>query len=421
MFQTNGPGNFDVPAPVCFPNLPSPVDGSVLKPGDKSALWSFNHDTGGFEISGTATVSSLGDTVCTDPGVGVRAPGWHFVLPAVSSFFGKVLGCDFNQKRSSDRSFFELMGSSSGNTLENRALSTCSCETIRFIGRTVVDVATCALNFTPLAGLQECVSELSQLSKTFNDNVELEYSDPTSFPEECAITRTAHLGLSTAAAAGGCLTATFSPMSRACGITKCAIDSGIDLISNGCEALRSCSLTSSECKFYSLKNFQNTLKLTRSVACNDFPNKAFSSANGIAALSYISNSFENGENPCSSPEYLQRRESVRRDGQRLAEALSAFGIVSNAAQEFQDEITQNMRITNTDAALSIAQSRATPYYYSVSTSPNSKVKGRASLAGEVGGVALPPETPISIHVYDPESDRIGMSVGVTPVAGRLFR
>lgn len=79
--QTDGPGRFDVPVPVVFPNLPNPVTGQLLPPGAKSALWSFNHDTGDFEVVGPMTVSPDGLTVVTDPGVGVLAPGWHGAAP----------------------------------------------------------------------------------------------------------------------------------------------------------------------------------------------------------------------------------------------------------------------------------------------------------------------------------------------------
>ena len=75
--QTNGATNFDVPAPICFSNLPDPDTGEMLAPGEKSALWSFNHDTGRFEVKGAMTVSDDGTLVCTDPGVGIEAPGWH--------------------------------------------------------------------------------------------------------------------------------------------------------------------------------------------------------------------------------------------------------------------------------------------------------------------------------------------------------
>ncbi|MCA9440244.1 MAG: Ig-like domain-containing protein, partial [Candidatus Omnitrophica bacterium] len=75
--QTDGPTNFDVPAPVCFPNLPDPSSGEVLPPGAKSGLYSFNHDIGEFSYIGPMTVSEDGKLICSDPGVGIQAPGWH--------------------------------------------------------------------------------------------------------------------------------------------------------------------------------------------------------------------------------------------------------------------------------------------------------------------------------------------------------
>ncbi|HET7435886.1 MAG TPA: kelch repeat-containing protein [Thermoanaerobaculia bacterium] len=78
--QTDGGANFDKPVPACFPNLAT-ATGPALAPGAKSALWSFNHDTGQFEIVGPMTVSADGALVCTDPGFGILAPGWHGTQP----------------------------------------------------------------------------------------------------------------------------------------------------------------------------------------------------------------------------------------------------------------------------------------------------------------------------------------------------
>ena len=75
--QTDGATNFDQPVPIEFPNLPDPVTGDLLPPGAKASLWSFDHDTGRFEVLGSMTVSDDGTTVTSDPGVGLRAPGWH--------------------------------------------------------------------------------------------------------------------------------------------------------------------------------------------------------------------------------------------------------------------------------------------------------------------------------------------------------
>jgi len=75
--QTDGPLNFDQPVPACFPNLPDPTTGKRLAPGEKSHLYSFNHDKGEWEAVGPMTVSMDGKMICTDPGVGIMQPGWH--------------------------------------------------------------------------------------------------------------------------------------------------------------------------------------------------------------------------------------------------------------------------------------------------------------------------------------------------------
>lgn len=79
--QTSGPQNFDRPVPAKFPNLPDPITGVKLPPGAKSALWSFNHDTGRWEMQGPMTVTADGQYLVTDPGVGIRQPGWHGASP----------------------------------------------------------------------------------------------------------------------------------------------------------------------------------------------------------------------------------------------------------------------------------------------------------------------------------------------------
>jgi hypothetical protein len=82
--QTDGAQNFDRPVPVRFPNLPDPVTGVKLPPGAKTALWSFNHDTGKWEIQGPMTISEDGQFAVSDPGVGIRQPGWHGNAPGTA-------------------------------------------------------------------------------------------------------------------------------------------------------------------------------------------------------------------------------------------------------------------------------------------------------------------------------------------------
>ncbi len=92
--QTDGASNFDQPVAVRFPNLPDPVTGERLKAGEKTGLWSFNHDTGSWELQGPATVTDDGLYVVTDPGVGVRQPGWHGVLPGSQGIGPKWMPAD---------------------------------------------------------------------------------------------------------------------------------------------------------------------------------------------------------------------------------------------------------------------------------------------------------------------------------------
>ncbi|MCB1120621.1 MAG: Ig-like domain-containing protein, partial [Verrucomicrobiae bacterium] len=79
--QTDGGLNFDVPAPVRFPNLPDPVTGEILQPGAKTGLWSFDHDAGKWVLQGSMTISEDGLFAISDPGIGITAPGWHGVNP----------------------------------------------------------------------------------------------------------------------------------------------------------------------------------------------------------------------------------------------------------------------------------------------------------------------------------------------------
>ena len=88
--QTDGPNNFDRPVPVRFPNLPDRLTSKVLPPGGRSALWSFNHKTGRWEIQGGMTVSADGQYLECDPGVGVRQPGWDMPFPGSGGSGGGV-------------------------------------------------------------------------------------------------------------------------------------------------------------------------------------------------------------------------------------------------------------------------------------------------------------------------------------------
>lgn len=84
--QAMGVGVFSTPAPMTFPNI------FGAEPGTQLNLLSFDHTTGRLEIEGTATVSADGKSVRTDPGVGIKHPGWHGMTPAGSSAGGGSSG-----------------------------------------------------------------------------------------------------------------------------------------------------------------------------------------------------------------------------------------------------------------------------------------------------------------------------------------
>ncbi|WP_367154929.1 choice-of-anchor D domain-containing protein [Methylomonas sp. HYX-M1] len=73
--QAPGIATFTDPVEITFPNVFNAA------PGTKLNILSFDHTTGMLVINGTGTVSADGLTVVSDPGSGVRAPGWHGMTP----------------------------------------------------------------------------------------------------------------------------------------------------------------------------------------------------------------------------------------------------------------------------------------------------------------------------------------------------
>jgi PAP2 superfamily/Bacterial Ig-like domain len=73
--QAPGVTNFATPAPMTFPNT------FGAKPGEQLSFLSFDHTTGRLVIEGSATVSSDGLSVSTNPDTGITHPGWHGLTP----------------------------------------------------------------------------------------------------------------------------------------------------------------------------------------------------------------------------------------------------------------------------------------------------------------------------------------------------
>ncbi len=73
--QAPGVSTFAEPVQITFPNVFNAAPGTQLN------ILSFDHTTGMLVINGTGTVSADGLTVVSDPGSGVKAPGWHGLTP----------------------------------------------------------------------------------------------------------------------------------------------------------------------------------------------------------------------------------------------------------------------------------------------------------------------------------------------------
>ncbi|WP_107666422.1 Ig-like domain-containing protein [Cyanothece sp. BG0011] len=73
--DAKGATNVDGDAQLIYPN----VDG--LAPGEKHFIFSFDHDAGEWQPTGTLTVSDDGLTLVSDPDSGVTTLGWRFVAP----------------------------------------------------------------------------------------------------------------------------------------------------------------------------------------------------------------------------------------------------------------------------------------------------------------------------------------------------
>jgi len=68
-----GTTNFDVPAPVVFPNLEG------FSPGESTSILSFDHDAGKWRVVGSATIDPSGRFATSNPNNGILAPGWHIL------------------------------------------------------------------------------------------------------------------------------------------------------------------------------------------------------------------------------------------------------------------------------------------------------------------------------------------------------
>jgi hypothetical protein len=93
--------HFNPPAPMTIPNTEG------LAPGQKTEMYSFDHDLGQFVGIGPGTVSDDGSLVVSDPGVGVIKGGWHYAAPPAST--GAVGRCNDENHCTNDTPFYDFI------------------------------------------------------------------------------------------------------------------------------------------------------------------------------------------------------------------------------------------------------------------------------------------------------------------------
>jgi streptogramin lyase len=96
--QATGGSYFDTPAAITLPNLPDPTTQVTPLPGDRLALWSFDHDQGQWRVAGELAVDADGKTLTSVPGSGVLAPGWHGSSPGTQMKVDSDDDCKDNSK-----------------------------------------------------------------------------------------------------------------------------------------------------------------------------------------------------------------------------------------------------------------------------------------------------------------------------------
>lgn len=187
--QTNGPTNFDVPAPVCFPNLPDPETGVILPAGSKTGLWSFNHDAGKWEVVGPMTVNDDGSLVCSDPGIGIRAPGWHLPFPAAQGFGGDMVPCDSGSSDNLESNVSSAQASEASTCKKEEEQDKCLLAAINW-RKQQLDVV--AAGFAAFPGSGERYATKHLLRFLHGDGTDIEYGENSDIVKD--IIGYAHLG-----------------------------------------------------------------------------------------------------------------------------------------------------------------------------------------------------------------------------------
>ena len=421
--QTDGATNFDVPVPVAFPNLPDPVTGVTPPPGAKSALWSFDHDLGYWVINGSMTVSEDGLLVLSDPGTGIRAPGWHGAGPGSPGAGGPGPaggGCG---------------PPTGGKTIDEKVYEFAK------------DGARCIAGLTGLRGVARCLLEIVlQMHDLYSQAVSLANSlrpgEPLSTPALGLLCYIKSKKDTLAALYDQCKEGG-SPLTKAQAMLDCletlrdairilCIGCGDDepppgcprpsfltcIICNGVDFVLSSILTVREFIDF-LENIKQDAVLAAICQIVD----GIASVTGLDdACDDLAIGYYSGGNPPVVDAELIEQVNL------LVDQLSVFVSTTPQTAAFADGLDDIAALVDQEYAAAVTVMESSPgrirssvfYRFELGDPAQQEnlvtIRGRSSVSGEVRQI-LPPVTDYQLTVYDPVSNMLGESIGVTAPNG----
>ncbi len=406
--QTDGPMNFDQPVPVRFPNLPDPGTGRLPPPGSRTAIWSFNHDTGRWEIAGPAVVSADGRFVDSLPGTGVRQPGWHGAAPGTPP---RGPGSPDNPDNASDTAAEDRDCDQDGATLE-AALSALDCasslaglsrwtDAISNLGRNLVDFtetteAMAEATGTPGFSCERFATLFGQLNVTGRTLADLASpflatGDPTRF----------------ASAAAGCLISTAENAARLACASRCG-DGQTDAAR--CEEMN--NLTGDAIGLHEIAEADSAVEagITAAELAGDQLASSFNahcasgSRAGMAALQRFVPA-----NPASEAELRRRTLDYRARIQSLHAATTAAAGASLRYERAYHDLESPLLAA---ASRWMIKQRAWAGAAFRLSSPGFSYRNRVSPSGEFQLPILAPNTPYTLDVFQP-SRRLHATISFT--------
>ena len=237
-----------------------------------------------------------------------------------------------------------------------------------------------------------------------------------------------------------------SPTSKFCAAAGCAVTGGVNLLDNACNAAETCSGSEyGACDVTGgLKKYQPEIKGGLDIACNVQScggkfNEFVKSTNAVSvAVDYLEARTGNNANSCVEDlkerqqqqkvydDYRQYFEENRGSVEAVTQSSKLtddyFNTINSVDDAIADALSSQLRqVAETgpqEGEVNSARVVESPFYFTFQDlDTGNKFQGQASAAGVVSNIALPPNTPYVLQVFDPATNELGRRIGTTPEAG----